>query len=115
MGAFNLIWQGDACARAIQCLAHTANPPKILNITGAEKISIRAVAEKFGVIFGKAPVLKGTPAKEAWLADASESIRLFGPPTKTLDELIALVAAHVSAGGRLLGKPTHFEARDGKF
>jgi hypothetical protein len=32
-----------------------------------------------------------------------------------LDELIALVAAHVSAGGRLLGKPTHFEARDGKF
>ena len=115
MGAFNLIWQGDACARAIQCLEHTANPPKILNVTGAEKISIRLVAEKFGAIFGKAPVFKGAPAKEAWLADASESIRLFGPPTKTLDELIALVAQHVSAGGRLLGKPTHFEARDGNF
>ena len=115
MGAFNLIWQGDACARAIQCLEHTANPPKILNITGSEKISIRLVAEKFGAIFGKTPVLKGIPAQEAWLADASESIRLFGQPTKTLDELIALVAQHVSAGGRLLGKPTHFEARDGKF
>ena len=115
MGAFNLIWQGDACARAIQCLEHTANPPKALNITGAEKVSIKAVAEKFGAIFGNAPVLKGAPAKEAWLADASESIRLFGPTTKTLDELIALVASHLSAGGRLLGKPTHFEARDGKF
>lgn len=115
MGAFNLIWQGDACARAIQCLEHTANPPKALNVTGAEKISIREVAEKFGKIFGKAPVLTGAPAAQAWLADASESLRLFGPTTKSLDELIALVAAHLGAGGRLLGKPTHFESRDGKF
>ncbi|MBP6507657.1 MAG: NAD-dependent epimerase/dehydratase family protein, partial [Opitutaceae bacterium] len=30
MGWFNLIWQGDACARAIQCLQHTASPPKLL-------------------------------------------------------------------------------------
>jgi hypothetical protein len=37
MGAFNAIWQGDAVARAIQCLGHTANPPKILNVTGPEK------------------------------------------------------------------------------
>jgi nucleoside-diphosphate-sugar epimerase len=115
MGAFNLIWQGDACARAIQCLEHAANPPKNLNITGAEKISIREVAEKFGKIFGKTPVLTGSPAPMAWIADASESMRLFGPTTKTLDELIALVASHLNAGGRLLGKPTHFESRDGKF
>ena len=115
MGAFNLIWQGDACARAIQALEHTANPPKVLNITGAEKVSIRAVAESFGEIFGKMPVFTGAPAKEAWLADARESVRLFGPTTKGLDEMIGLVAAHLRAGGRLLGKPTHFEARDGKF
>ena len=115
MGVFNLIWQGDACARAIQCLQHVANPPKLLNVTGPEKLALREVAERFGRIFGRAPVLTGTPAAAAWHSDASESMRLFGPLTKSLDEMIALVAEHLTAGGQLLGKPTHFETRDGKF
>lgn len=115
MGVCNLIWQGDACARAIQCLQHVANPPRILNITGPDRIALRDVAERFGRSFGRPPVLTGTPAAAAWHSDASESIRLFGPVTKSLDEMIALVAGHLRAGGRLLGKPTHFETRDGKF
>jgi len=114
-GVFNLIWQGDACARAIQCLEHVANPPKILNVTGPDKIALRDVAERFGRRFSLAPRFTGTPAEAAWHSDASESIRLFGPVTRSLDELIALVADHLQAGGRLLGKPTHFETRDGKF
>lgn len=115
MGAFNLIWQGDACARAIQCLEHTASPPKILNITGAEKVSIREVAEKFGQLLGKPALVKGSEAETAWLADASESMRLFGPVTVTLDDIMRMVADHLQSGGKLLGKPTHFETRDGKF
>jgi len=115
MGVFNLIWQGDACARAIQCLQHVASPPKILNVTGAEKITLAETAERFGRIFGRAPVLTGTPAGAAWHSDASESMRLFGPTTKSLDEMIGMVADHLRAGGKLLGKPTHFETRDGKF
>jgi len=115
MGVFNLIWQGDACARAIQCLQHTANPPKILNITGPDQIALGDVAARFGQIFGRAPILTGTPAETAWHSDASESVRLFGPVTKSLDELIGLVADHLRAGGHLLGKPTHFETRDGKY
>ena len=115
MGVFNLIWQGDAVARAIQCLLHVSSPPKLLNVTGAEKIPLSDVAERFGKIFGKKPILKGMPAREAWHSDASESIRLFGPTTKSLDEMIAMVAEHLLAGGKLLGKPTHFETRDGKF
>ena len=115
MGVFNLIWQGDAVARAIQCLLHVSSPPKLLNVTGPEKIPLADVAERFGKVFGKKPVLTGTPAKEAWHSDASESIRLFGPTTKSLDEMIAMVADHLRAGGKLLGKPTHFETRDGKF
>ncbi len=115
MGVFNLIWQGDACARAIQCLQHVESPPKILNVTGAEKITLRETAERFGKIFGRAPVLTGSPADAAWHSDASESIRLFGPTTKSLDEMIVMVAEHLRAGGRLLGKPTHFETRDGKY
>ena len=115
MGSFNAIWQGDACARAIQCLQHATNPPKILNVTGPDKISIRDAAERFGKIFGRAPVLTGREADSAWLADASESLRLFGPPSVTLDEMVRRIAAYLGTGGRLLGKPTHFEARDGKF
>ncbi|MCF7689013.1 MAG: NAD-dependent epimerase/dehydratase family protein [Cephaloticoccus sp.] len=115
MGSFNLIWQGDACARAIQCLQHVASPPKILNVTGPEKISIRSVAEQFGQLLGKSPVITGTEAEAAWIADASESIRLFGPVETTLPAMMQMVAEHQLAGGKLLGKPTHFETRDGKF
>jgi nucleoside-diphosphate-sugar epimerase len=115
MGWFNLIWQGDACARAIQCLEHTASPPKILNVTGAEKYSIRAITEKFGVLLGREPKFTGAESEAAWISDASESLRLFGPTTMSLDAMMPLVANHVSGGGKLLGKPTHFETRDGKF
>jgi nucleoside-diphosphate-sugar epimerase len=115
MGWLNCIWQGDACARAIQCLAHTANPPKLLNITGAEKLSVRALAEEFGRRFGRPPQITGTEAPSAWLADASESLKLFGPPETSLPRMLDLIAAHVGGGGRLLGKPTHFESRSGKF
>lgn len=115
MGVFNFIWQGDACARAIQCLLHVSSPPKLLNVTGAEKITISEIAERFGKIFQRTPILTGTPAAAAWHSDASESLRLFGPTTKSIDDMLALVADHVRAGGKLLGKPTHFETRDGKF
>jgi nucleoside-diphosphate-sugar epimerase len=115
MGWLNCIWQGDACARAIQCLAQVANPPAVLNITGPEKLSIRALAEEFGRRLDRPPVFTGTEATTAWLADARESIKLFGPPEVSVSRMLELITAHVGAGGRLLGKPTHFEARSGKF
>jgi nucleoside-diphosphate-sugar epimerase len=115
MGWLNFIWQGDACARAIQCLAHTTNPPRLLNITGSEKLRIRDLAEEFGRRLGRAPVLTGTEAATAWLSDASESLKLFGPPETSVARMMDLITAHISGGGRSLGKPTHFEARSGKF
>lgn len=114
MGAINVIAQRDACARAIQCLEHVASPPKPLNVTG-DKLSIRLVAEKFAAIFGRAPVFTGAPQATAWHIDPAESYRLFGRPETELDAMVATVAAHLQAGGRLLGKPTHFEVRDGTF
>lgn len=115
MGWLNCIWQGDACARAIQCLAHTASLPRILNITGPEKLSIRALAEEFGRRFDRVPVLTGAEAPTAWLSDASESIRLFGPPTTGVPAMMDMIVDYLRAGGHLLGKPTHFETRSGKF
>lgn len=115
MGWLNCIWQGDACARAIQCLSHTASPARILNVTGPEKLRVRDLAEAFGHHFGCEPVFTGEEADTAWLANASESIRLFGPPTTNVANMIRLIAAYLHEGGRLLGKPTHFETRSGHF
>jgi hypothetical protein len=115
MGWLNCIWQGDACARAIQGLAHTASPPRILNVTGPEKLSVRALAEEFGRRFGRTPVFTGEETQTAWLADANESIKLFGPLEMPVSRMIELIASYVSQGGRLLGKPTYFEVRGGKF
>lgn len=115
MGWLNCIWQRDACARAIQCLEHVATPPRILNITGAEKLRVRDLAEEFGRRLGRAPQFTGTEAPTAWLSDASESVRLFGAPETSTAEMIDAIAVHVRAGGTLLGKPTHFETRSGKF
>jgi nucleoside-diphosphate-sugar epimerase len=115
MGYANVIWQGDANARAIQCLEHVSAPPLALNVTGREKFSIRVLAERFGELLGRKPVIVGQEAPTAWLADGSRSFDLLGPVTMTLDEMVTATAHWVRRGGATLGKPTHFDSRDGKF
>ena len=39
--AFNVIWQRDANSYALRALAHCAAPPRILNITGMDTVSVR--------------------------------------------------------------------------
>ena len=114
-GHVNMIWQGDANARALQSLAHAANPPEVLNVTGRECISTRWLAERFADLFGKRPRVTGTEAPTVWLANAEKSLRWFGEPTVSLEEMIRMTADWIRAGGSSLGKPTHFEARDGRF
>jgi hypothetical protein len=38
-----------------------------------------------------------------------------GAPSHSLDTMMAWIAHWVKHGGRSLGKPTHFEARDGHY
>lgn len=115
MGHVNVIWQGDANARALQCLEKTASPPAVLNITGSECLSVRNLAERLGELLGKTPVLTGEEAPTAWLSDASKSVEWFGPPSVSIDEMLRATAEWVRRGGESLGKPTHFETRDGKY
>lgn len=115
MGAANVIWQGDANSRAIQCLLHVASPPIALNVTGIERVSIRWLAERFGDLFKREPILVGQESRTAWLWDASRSYELFGPPSVSLDEMITATARWHRLGGSVLGKPTHFEVRDGQY
>lgn len=115
MPAANVIWQGDANARAIQCLTKAASPPVALNVTGLEPLSIRWLAEQFGKRLGRPPVITGTESASAWLFDARRSYDWFGPPTVGIDEMLDAQAEWIRHGGETLGKPTHFEVRDGQF
>ena len=63
----------------------------------------------------RGPALAGEEAAEAWLDDASEALRLFGPPLVPLERMIDLVADRVERGMPGLGKPTGFEVRDGAW
>jgi nucleoside-diphosphate-sugar epimerase len=115
MGAVHVIWQGDANARAIQCLARVANPPVALNVTGFERVSVRWLAEEFGGLLGKKPTFSGVEGERAWLWDASRSYGWFGPPEVNLKQMIHATAQWIRQGGATINKPTHFEATDGKF
>ena len=115
MGYVNVIWQGDANARAIQCLERAALPPFVINITGGETLSVRELAMRLGGLLGKQPTFTGQETSDALLSDASLSMELFGPPEVPTDLLVEWTAAWLQGGGVLLGKPTHFETRDGRF
>lgn len=115
MGCFNVIWQGDANAMSLASLAHAASPAIALNIAGPELMSVRRACEQLGERLGRAPRFIGTESPDAILSNGQRAHRLFGYPRVGVQELIDWVAAWVKQGGESLGKPTHFEARDGKF
>ncbi|MBC7469349.1 MAG: NAD(P)-dependent oxidoreductase [Ramlibacter sp.] len=114
MGHANIIWQGEANDWTLRALAHCGTPTTPLNLSGP-KISIRAVAQALGQRLGIAPVLAGQEAPTAWLIDSSQAVGLFGPPQVSLDTMLDWTAHWVQRGGASLGKPTHYEARDGKY
>lgn len=115
MGCANVIWQGDANSICLRSFAHASSPPFILNLTGPETLSVRWIARRFGEYLGVEPVLEGEERPTALLNNAARSFRLFGYPTVSVDELVEWTANWIGSGGRTLNKPTHFEARDGKF
>jgi nucleoside-diphosphate-sugar epimerase len=115
MGHFNTIWQCDANAMALRALEHASTPPWVVNVTGPEVLSVRAVCEEFGRLMGRAVRFVGRESDTALLANARRGIGVWGPPRVTTGELIEGVARWVARGGRTLGKLTRFESRDGQF
>lgn len=115
MGHADVIWQGDANEQSLRLLAHCTAPATPINVTGPAHVSIRWLADEFGRRFGRAPVTTGTESPTAWLIDTREAQRLLGPPRVPLATMIDWVADWVARGGASLGKPTHFEARDGRY
>jgi nucleoside-diphosphate-sugar epimerase len=112
----NVIWQGDANSWCLRSFAHCQSPPFILNVTGAETLSVREIAAQFGRHFGSEPAfLPDADDSTSLLNDASKANALFGNPSVTPTEMIEWIAEWIKQGGVMLNKPTHFQRRDGKF
>jgi dTDP-4-dehydrorhamnose reductase len=115
MGHANVIWQGDANTQVLRSLRHCAVPAWPLNLSGSEIVSIRWLAEEFGSRLGVSPKIIGEEAETAWLANTSKSQGMFGQPVVPMSKMIDWVADWVAQEQASLGKPTHFEARDGAY
>ena len=115
MGHVNVIWQGDANAMTLAAFDHLTSPPLLLNVAGPEVVKVRDVCATYGQLMKKPVRFVGTEAPDALLNNGSRGYQLAGRPRVSLDQQLNWVAQWVMSGGSTLGKPTHFESRDGKF
>ena len=114
MGHANIIWQGEANDWTLRTLAHCDTPTSPLNLSGPP-ISIREAAQGLAQRLGVEANFTGREADTAWLIDCRRAFELFGPPQVTLARMLDWTADWTRRGMTSLGKPTHFEARDGKY
>jgi nucleoside-diphosphate-sugar epimerase len=115
MGRVNVIWQGDANRSALELLPQADATPCVVNVTGRETLSVRDLAERLGARLGRAPRFNGSEAPDALLSNTDRMARLLDPPAVTVDTMLDWVAEWIAAERPLLGKPTHFDVRDGAF
>jgi len=114
MGYANVIWQGDANRLALRSLGVAAPSGIPLNVTGPI-VRVRELAERIGRFAGVAPVFTGEEQPDALVANVDELHRTMPYTPLPLDTLCAWAVEWIRGGGRLLGKPTKFEALDGKY
>ena len=114
-GAFNCIWQGDANEMALRALSLVASPPAVFNLCRPEIFSVRDVALRLGKWLGRTPQFTGVESSTALLGNAARICDALGAPATPLDPMLGWIAHWVKSSGRSLGKPTHFEVRDGRY
>jgi nucleoside-diphosphate-sugar epimerase len=116
MGYVNVIWQGDANALALAALARaTAPEPWIVNVAGQDTHRVEDLAHALGARLGKTPVFSGESAPDALISNTARMQEILGDPLLPVQTFLDWVGDWVGRGARLLGKPTSYERRDGRF
>ena len=117
MPKVNVIWQGEANAWCLRSFPFCQAPPLVLNITGSRN----AVGPRTGARVWPAfrdcsrlsrPKLKARARCSATPAKHENCLAI---PNISPQEMISWIANWIANGGPLLNKPTHFQARDGRF
>lgn len=109
----NVICLDDLLEVMIASHAVASTPPTILNMTGAEKVSVREMAEALGRLMGRAPRFTGTPHARSLLGNTEKLVGLLGAPATPLEEGLRRVARSVLAHEFPLDHPTQWERRAG--
>ena len=115
MPVFNCIWQGDANETAIRSLLHVSSDVFYINVSGPETVSVYSTAKKFAELLNKEALFCDEPMGEALISNCGKMAELFGYPSVSLETMIKWQAEWIRAGGRSLGKPTHFEEKKGEY
>ena len=115
MGHVNVIWQRDANDMILRALELAETPMRALNLTGPDVLSVRGLAERLGEHLGRPVTIVGEEAETALLNDPSKAVSALGAPPTPLDVVLRWTADWVQRGRPTLGKPTHFETRDGRY
>ncbi|MCI0514551.1 NAD(P)-dependent oxidoreductase [candidate division KSB1 bacterium] len=114
-GHFNQIWQGDAVNYLAQFFPLCATPAKIINLTAPVIYSTREIATQLGDYMDLLPIFTGQEAATELMGNVTELMTRFEPPAVTIDQMIQWVAWWTLHEQPILGKPTKFQARDGKY
>jgi nucleoside-diphosphate-sugar epimerase len=114
-GSFSCIWQGDANEMVLRALPLAASPPSVWNLCRPEIFSVRETALRLGQLLGREPVFSGRESETALVADAGRLCAALGEPVVPMETMLRWAAHWVRNGGRDLGRPTHFEVRDGNY
>lgn len=115
MGYVNVIWQGDANAMTICAMGDAAHPAYKLNVAGMELLRIRDLCEELATLMGRPVRFTGEEAADALLSDGALGHQKYGSPSTSVAEMLPQVADWIRHDRPVLGKPTHFESRSGKF
>jgi dTDP-4-dehydrorhamnose reductase len=114
-GHFNCIWQSDANEMIIRSLSLTGTPPSRYNLCHPDILSVRSIAVEIGEHLKAAPVFKNSESSTALLGNSQKICRALGRPATPISAVVKWTADWVARGGGTLGKPTHFEVRDGVY
>ena len=115
MGYVNQIWQGDANGYLCRFFPLCQSPAAVINLTGPEVLSVRALAGELGRLLDREPRFAGSEATDALLGDARRLCAEFGAPATRTGQMLRWMADWVRRDGRSLGKPTKYESRSGQF
>ena len=115
MGHANVIWQGDANAVALRCLAHATTPTTPINVTGPRPSrSPRWPANSAGC-WARRRSSSASRRRPAGSTTPRAWSRSSGRPACRSQKMIEWTADWLARDMKTINKPTHYEVRDGTY